>query len=225
MTTQRPRHIVFDWDGTLLDTVAVEVAADAAIAARFGWAVVDADHYRAHMSRHWRDYYDHLRALAGGQPLTDAELDDVYDAWHAEVAARRHEQALHDEALPTLQALAAAGVTASVCSMHRHEPLRLLIDSFGLTPYLTRIDGLAQRDTGRTTKAQHLREHVRSLDIPTESIGVVGDDVDDASAAAEIGAQAVLVSTGVYSPERLAASGHRTAGGLLEAMRTLGVSA
>lgn len=52
------RHIVFDWDGTLLDMVAVEVAADAALASRFRWAQVDVDYYRQHMTRHWRSHYD-----------------------------------------------------------------------------------------------------------------------------------------------------------------------
>jgi phosphoglycolate phosphatase-like HAD superfamily hydrolase len=99
----------------------------------------------------------------------------------------------------------------SLLSMYDHDKLIPLVDSFGLAARLARIDGRPPAlDYGPKTK--YLAAHLTQLQaaypglVPAR-VALVGDCVDDAMAALEVGATAVLYTGGSSSRSNLEAAG------------------
>jgi phosphoglycolate phosphatase-like HAD superfamily hydrolase len=221
-----PAHVVFDWDGTLFDSVEAMHGADNALAPRFGWDAVDLDHYRAHITRDWRSYYDTMRARRGFPPLSDAECAEVHQAWEVEHEALLATAGLFPDALQVLELLGRRRVSVSVCSMHTDAKLQLKIDHLGVRPYLLRADGLVGPDTGQG-KTDLLRAHLERVRAAGagDPVAFVGDTVDDARAARANGIAAVLVATGEVPADRLVGEGCPVTSDLRDAVAVLGLAA
>jgi phosphoglycolate phosphatase-like HAD superfamily hydrolase len=113
-----------------------------------------------------------------------------------------------------------AGGKQSLPSMWFHDQLVPLVIEHGLTGLFTRIDGL-RVDVGGESKAGHLAEHLAVQGLAAGDVVVVGDVLDDAVAAAKVGARCVLVSTGMGGREALAASGAPVVDSVSEALRVV----
>lgn len=225
-STPEPRHIVFDWDGTLFDSVSAMLGADNAIATRFGWPEVDYAYYSTHMSRDWRSYYDGLRLLEDNPPLTDDEVSQISDAWHVAHESLLETTRLMDDTRSVLSMLQESGITSSICSMHPHDGLQRRLAGFDLESSFVRVDGLRVDDSGTMSKVDHLREHLRSLrnlgiSNDSDAIAFIGDSIDDAVSARAVGLRPVLVASGELSRERLEQDGAAVASSLIEALAIL----
>jgi phosphoglycolate phosphatase-like HAD superfamily hydrolase len=92
-----------------------------------------------------------------------------------------------------------------------------LVDTFGIGELFTRVDGL-RVDTGGGPKAGHLHEHLGAQNLDPRTVLLVGDVVDDAHAAAAVGAWCVLVTSGVTSRKVLEATGFPVVDTIAEAV-------
>jgi phosphoglycolate phosphatase-like HAD superfamily hydrolase len=108
--------------------------------------------------------------------------------------------------------------TQSLLSMWFHEELLPVVEGFGLTTLLNRVDGL-RSTIGGDRKAEHLASHLAALDLPGERVVLIGDSVDDADAAASVGAACVLYTGGFTDAERLRATGAPVAESLTQAVQ------
>jgi len=209
-------HLVWDWNGTLLDDLDLVVAATNASLAAVGGPAVTAEEHRRLFRRPIADFY----AQVLGQPVDEvvfARLDVVFhEAYRAGLA---------DCAL-AVQALEATGAwpgTQSLLSMWFHDELVCEVARRGLADRLSRVDGL-RATIGGGFKAGHLAEHLTTLGVPGEACVLIGDSVDDADAAAVVGAACVLYAGGFTDPQRLAATGLPVATTLIEAVALAGAA-
>jgi phosphoglycolate phosphatase-like HAD superfamily hydrolase len=107
--------------------------------------------------------------------------------------------------------------TQSLLSMWFHSELVPAIDTYGLSGVFTRVDGL-RTEVGGHLKAGHLAAHLDRLGVPGSRVVMIGDSLDDASAADSVGAGIVLYAGGFTHPDRLRASGRPVAETLVEAV-------
>jgi phosphoglycolate phosphatase-like HAD superfamily hydrolase len=98
-----------------------------------------------------------------------------------------------------------------------HDELVPALDTYGLTGLFTRVDGL-RTEVGGDLKAGHLARHLAELGVSGDETVLIGDSLDDASAAASIGAACVLYTGGFTEPARLRASGAPVADTLVDAV-------
>ena len=70
-------HIVWDWNGTLLDDTGAALGALNAMLARRGIAAVSMESYRARFRFPARQYYEEI-----GMPVPDAEWDAIAQEYH-----------------------------------------------------------------------------------------------------------------------------------------------
>lgn len=90
--------------------------------------------------------------------------------------------------------------------MYGHEHLVPVVRGYGIERHFVRVDGRTGPSGG--SKAQHMERHFAALDgISPEYTVVIGDAVDDAVAAAHVGAKAVLFTGGSHSRSSLEAAG------------------
>ncbi|MCA2213757.1 HAD hydrolase-like protein [Wangella sp. NEAU-J3] len=203
-------HLVWDWNGTLLDDLTLVVSASNSAFTAVGGRQVDADEHRRQFRRPVAEFYAEILGRA-----VDAEefgrLDRIFhDAYRVGLTTT------------SLAADAQAAIkswpgTQSLLSMWFHDELVPALETYGLTGMFTRVDGL-RTEVGGDLKAGHLARHLAELRVSGDQAVLVGDSLDDAEAAASVGAAVVLYTGGFTDPARLRASGHPVADTLVEAI-------
>ncbi|MGD9485265.1 HAD family hydrolase [Streptomyces sp. TRM70308] len=200
---ERTIHIVWDWNGTLLHDIHAVIEATNLTFAEVGLAPITLERYRELYCVPVPRFYE---KLTGALP-TDEEFARLNELFHRHYFDRADTVALTLGAAELLAARAAAGATQSLCSLAPHEHLLPLVRRHGIEGHFVRVDGLATPLDGRG-KAAHMARHLTSLtDVDPARTVVIGDAVDDARAAAHVGAHAVLYTGGSHSRRSLEAAG------------------
>jgi phosphoglycolate phosphatase-like HAD superfamily hydrolase len=203
-------HLVWDWNGTLLDDLSLVVSSTNHAFASVGGRPVEADEHRARFRRPVAEFY----AEVLGRAVDDEEfgrLDKIFhDAYRLGLTSM------------TLAADAKAALTSwpgsqSLLSMWFHSELVPAVETYGLNGVFTRVDGL-RTEVGGHLKAGHLAGHLDELGISGEKVVLIGDSLDDAAAADSVGAAIVLYTGGFTHPDRLRASNRPVADTLVEAV-------
>lgn len=205
------RHLVWDWNGTLLDDFTLVVAATNAALLAVGGGPTTADEHRREFRRPVSEYY----RAALGRPVDEEEFARLDKLFHEAYAQGLPTCALAADAFTALGAWAG---TQSLLSMWFHSDLVPTIERYGLAPYFARVDGL-RAQVGGGYKAPHLAAHLAALSIDASKCVLVGDSIDDADAAASVGAGCVLYTGGFTDPDRLRGCGVPVATTLAEAVR------
>ena len=209
MTPSKP-HLVWDWNGTLLDDLSLVVACTNAVFTREGGPTVTAEEHRVRFRRPIADYY----AEVLGRAVDDeafGRLDRIFhDAYRLGLTSC---ELAHD----AVDAMAAWPGSQSLLSMWFHDELVPVIQTYGLTGRFARVDGL-RATVGGDRKAESLVRHLAELGVDGRSVVLIGDSLDDADAARAVGGRAVLYAGGFTDRARLIASGHPVADTLTEAV-------
>jgi phosphoglycolate phosphatase-like HAD superfamily hydrolase len=204
-------HLVWDWNGTLLDDLALVVAATNACLATVGGPAVTAEEHRLDFRRPISAYYAHVL----GRPIDEAEFARLDGAFHDAYRDGLDGCALTHDALAAMSEWTG---TQSLLSMFHHRDLVPAVTRQGLFDRLLRVDGL--RDPiGGGSKAPHLRAHLKALNLEPTEVVLIGDSVDDAESAVEVGARVVLYDGGFTHGDLLRTTGQPTVSSLLEAVR------
>ncbi len=204
------KHLVWDWNGTLLDDLKLVVDATNVCLAVVGGPVITAEDHRRDFRRPILDYYAHVLA----RPVDQVEFQLLDDAFHdAYRLGMADVQLAHD-------AMAAIGRwtgTQSLLSMFFHDELLIEVERHGLGAHLVRVDGLPGT-VGGHRKAAYLERHLQALQLDPADVVLVGDSVDDGEAASSLGASCVLYAGGFTDVSLLKATGLPVASTLLEAI-------
>jgi phosphoglycolate phosphatase-like HAD superfamily hydrolase len=204
-------HLVWDWNGTLLNDFDLVVASTNVAFASVGAGPVSADEHRVRFRRPVADYYAEVLGRA-----VDADefgrLDDVFhDAYRAGLTTC-------ELAVDAMSAIRSWTGTQSLLSMWFHDELVPTVRTYGLAALFGRVDGL-RFGRGGDRKAEHLLHHLAGLEVDARSVVLIGDSLDDADAADAAGAACVLYTGGFTDRDRLRASGRPVAETLTEAVR------
>lgn len=204
-------HLVWDWNGTLLDDLTLVVAATNVSLAAIGGPEITADDHRRDFRRPVADYYGHVL----GRSVTQQEFLRLDRAYHDFYRDGLLDCALSADAEAAMRDWPG---TQSLLSMWFHEELVPEVTRRGLHALFERVDGLRPGVVGGGHKAEHLIEHLDALGVAGADTVLIGDSVDDAYAAAAAGAACVLYGGGFTHPDRLAEAGVPVAATLVEAV-------
>ena len=202
MTRTPYRHLIWDWNGTLLDDLDLSIDVMNALLARRQLPRLDRTRYHTLFDFPVRTYYERL----GFDPVRDSferlsvEFISGYDA-------RRLESTLHHNTRHVLAAAAAAGVRQSILSAYRHETLHEIVTHFGIAAHFDHIAGLD--NIHAHSKVALGRALVQRLNLPPAEILLVGDTLHDLEVARELGVGCALIAAGHHPADRLHASGAR----------------
>ena len=200
MPLTRYHHLIWDWNGTLLDDLDLCIDVMNALLDRRQLPRLHRARYHALFDFPVRTYYERL----GFDPVEDSfarlsvEFMSGYDA-------RRLESSLHPAARRVLAAASAAGLRQSILSAYRQETLHEIVQHFGLAAHFDHIAGLPNIHAHSKLALGH--ELVRRLGIAPAQIHLVGDTLHDLEVARELGVDCALIAAGHHPFERLHASG------------------
>jgi phosphoglycolate phosphatase len=213
----RYRHIIWDWNGTLLDDLDYCIGIMNAVMQRRGLAALDRARYHAVFDFPVRDYYARLG------------FDDAKDSFEtlsvefiAGYDANRLSCALHADTRRILAGVQAAGLTQSILSAYRHETLVEIVTHFGLAPHFAALAGLD--NIYAHSKAELGRNQVKKLGLPRSEILLIGDTLHDLEVAKEIGVDCVLIAAGHHPEAKLRKHHDRVLHSLAELPGVLGLA-
>jgi phosphoglycolate phosphatase-like HAD superfamily hydrolase len=204
-------HLVWDWNGTLLDDLGLVVTATNTAFASVGGRSVEPEEHRRAFRRPVADFYAEIleRAVDADEfGRLDRIFHEAYRVGLTTIAL----------AADAKEAMTSWPGSQSLLSMWFHEELVPAVDTYGLSGMFTRIDGL-RTEVGGDLKAGHLARHLAELGIPGDRAVLIGDSLDDGAAADSVGAASVLYTGGFTDPARLRASGRPVADTLVAAVR------
>ncbi|MDG6100604.1 HAD family hydrolase [Dactylosporangium aurantiacum] len=205
------KHLVWDWNGTLLDDLKLVVDATNVCLATVGGPVITAEDHRRDFRRPILDYYAHVLA----RPVDEVEFQLLDDAFHDAYRLGMADVQLAPDAL---QAIGHWSGTQSLLSMFFHDELLIEVERHGLGAHLVRVDGLPGT-VGGHRKVAYLERHLQALQLDPADVVLIGDSVDDGEAATSLGASCVLYAGGFTDVSLLKATGLPVASTLLEAVK------
>ena len=203
------KHLVWDWNGTLLNDFAAIVASTNEAVEQLAGQQLSADEHRERFYRPIIDFYSELI----GRRLSTDEFAGLDARFHTSYDRRLAACGLAADAR---DAIATWPGSQSLLSMWFHDQLVPLVDRYGLTGSFARVDGL--RDESSESKRPHLVQHLTALGFDGHDCVLIGDSVDDGVAATASGAACVLYGGGFTAPGKLRETGHPVATTLTEAI-------
>jgi phosphoglycolate phosphatase-like HAD superfamily hydrolase len=201
-THRRSAHIVWDWNGTLLHDIHAVISATNAAFSELGLPSITLERYRELYCVPVPKFYERLM----GRLPSEREWEVMDESFHRHYWLRAREAGLAEGAAELLAAQKAAGRTQSLCSLAPHDRLVPLVQTHGIAGHFVRVDGATGPSGGG--KAEQMARHLLSIEgVEADRTVVIGDAVDDALAAAHVGAGAVLYTGGSHSRASLEAAG------------------
>ncbi|MFP4166907.1 MAG: HAD family hydrolase [Opitutales bacterium] len=209
------KHVIWDWNGTLLDDTWLCVEVLNTILEKRGAPGISRHIYRENFGFPVVHFYKYLGFATDDQSFdkVSREFIETYEKrWLRECS-------LHHEADATLARLRAAGVTHSVLSAARQQALDQGIQHFGIRRH---FHGLVGADNIHARgKTEEGRNWIARLHWEPEDVVLVGDTLHDFEVAEAIGVRCVLMAHGHQSEERLARSGAPVVHSLTELLERL----
>lgn len=234
-------HVIWDWNGTLLDDRALCVGIMNGLLAPQGLPPIGDEFYQAIIEFPVQLYYERL-----GFDFTKEPFEAISDRYIAAYQAGWRRLSLQAGTMETLAALQTMGIGQSILSASKVAHLHEQVNHFGLMPLMQRVTGVDDHH-GRG-KAHRAAEHLASLpppggnggaqrhcesraraaagsggalSIPAQTAVLVGDTLHDAEVARACGIGCILVSFGHYNHTRLQSAGVPVADSMAEVLQII----
>ena len=193
------QHIIWDWNGTLLDDTQAGVNAINAMLSARGLNVIDVRTYRDVFGFPVVDFYRTI-----GFPVDRENWDTVAREFHDRFLADTSIR-LHRHALLALDCIRSAGIGQSILSASEQNMLDTMLARYGISLYFESVCGVdnlyghSKLELGRTL--------LRRLSADPDAVLLIGDSLHDHEVAYALGVRCLLIAQGHQSRERLARSG------------------
>ncbi|HLT91040.1 MAG TPA: HAD family hydrolase [Woeseiaceae bacterium] len=194
----RYRHVIWDWNGTLLDDVVLCLDVLNSMLRARGMPEVDREQYRDTFHFPVREYYRSLGFDFLAEPFERLayEYGNAYNS-------RVTECGLHADASGVLELVSDQGMEQYLLSAHEHRALLEALEIFGIRDRFHEVVGQSDNHaSGKIAAGLALIERMR-LD-PKRTI-LIGDTLHDHEVASALGVDCLLVCNGHHSRRRLEA--------------------
>jgi len=207
-------HVIWDWNGTLLDDLARAMdCINYILATRHLPILSTKAEYHAVFGFPIIDYYRRAGFTFETEPFAVPAKEYI---------ARYHSAdgipiALFDDVVPALKTIRASGLRQVILTASKLDNLFSQLSPFGIEGYFDEFLGLSdiyatgKEDIGKAYMARN----------PDARAVLIGDTSHDAVVACAIGADCILVPRGHHSVETLRACGVPVAADLQEAVKTV----
>lgn len=196
MRIEKYKHIIWDWNGTIINDVDLCVELINGLLIIRGFEKLTLDSYRDVFTIPVKNYYAQL-----GFDFSKESFEIIGKQWMDEYERRKFECGLYDGVKDVLLRINRMGIGQSILSAYSQHTLDEMVEYYGLTKYFTHIVGL---DNIYAASKLHLgKDLMKRLGNGKGETLLIGDTEHDYEVAAEIGADCVLIANGHQSKEKL----------------------
>ncbi len=197
------KHIIWDWNGTLLNDAKECAAVVDNIMRNHDLGGLSIERYRKETCFPVINFYKAL-----GFDFEKLSFHDIAHEYMADYQERVKTSSLQPEAVECLEKLSEKGFTHSVLSAYEQSRLETAIEYFGLTSYFQKIIGLS--DLFARSKVDNGVKWISELPYSREEVIFIGDTTHDHEVAEAMGIDCVLLTCGHQSPENFEETGRQT---------------
>lgn len=191
-------HVIWDWNGTLLDDIGASLASVNDMLAKRGEPPMDKNRYKECMGTPIIRFYEQVF------DLSKEDYASILAEYNAGYMYHLADCSLTDGAVEAIEKFAAAGVHQAIVSSSNNAQLCENAKKYGVFDKFEAVLGAA--DFKADSKIERARLYLAES-AEKGAVLVVGDLEHDVEMAAEIGADCVLLTSGHEHPERLKRSG------------------
>lgn len=200
MELNRYSHIIWDWNGTLLNDAWLCVEVMNGMLGKRKLPLLTVELYRSIFNFPVRNYYEKL-----GFDFEKEPFEEVGMEFMVLYNQRQHECHLHSEVKHLLPYCELKGYRQSILSAREQNELLAETIALEVNSFFDQIRGLDDHYAhGKTEVGVRL---LRDLGIPRQEVIFVGDTLHDAEVANEIGVDCILIPNGHHSEERILSAG------------------
>jgi phosphoglycolate phosphatase len=200
MDLTRYNHIIWDWNGTLLNDAWLCVEVMNGMLAKRNLSPITLEIYRSIFDFPVRDYYLKLGFDFDREPFEEVGMEFMvlYNR-------RQKESQLYPEVKHLLPYCQFKGYTQSILSAREQNELLTETTEREVRPFFNQVRGLDDHYAhGKTEVGFRL---VKDLGIPKQEMIFIGDTLHDSEVAGEIGIDCILIPNGHQSEERIQTAG------------------
>lgn len=208
------KHIIWDWNGTILDDRWLWVEEMNQLLRQRGIPELTEEQYQADFRFPLKDYYRELGFDFGKETFTRLALEFIKS-----YQVRWEECVLHDNARDVLHVLADHGLSHSVLSAIEHKFLQKMVQFHDLGCFFTKLVGIA--DHFAASKLENGKRHLDGLHVARAEVLFIGDTLHDFEVADAMGVDCLLVAHGHNSLDKLQATGVHVSGSMREIQEVL----
>ena len=190
------KHIVWDWNGTLLDDLWLSIKAINIVLKRHNLPQVNDKKYLNLFIFPVIEYYKKL-----GFDFEINSFEKVGTEFIYEYTKLQFQPKLHHGVKKLLKEVLSKGITQSLLSAATNEMLESLMNYHNLHKYFTKIKG--QNNHYAYGKIEAGKALMKDLKFNPDEVLFVGDTIHDSEVANEIGVHCALISHGHTHHERL----------------------
>ena len=194
------KHIIWDWNGTILDDVNLSLHIINELLISEDLPEITLEKYRDVFTFPVKDYYTAL-----GLGLHKRSFEELGQIWIRIYESRKFDAPLFAPVRNIFNDIAGLNISQSVLSAYMHDPLAEMIEHYSLTKYFTELTGLD--NIYASGKLELAVEWKKRNQFAAGEVLFIGDTLHDFEVAKAIDADCVLIANGHQSYERLLSSG------------------
>jgi phosphoglycolate phosphatase len=194
------KHIIWDWNGTLLNDVDLCVDIINGILSKRDIRVLSPNEYKKIFTFPVKDYYS-----SAGLDFSKDTFENLGTEWMDEYQKRRDESCLYEGVTDILSYFQGNGTEQSVLSAYMQNTLEEIIGLLELSKFFTHISGLDH--IYAHGKIETGKELIEKIGLEKSEVVLIGDTIHDYEVAWAIGAECILIANGHQSKERLLTCG------------------
>ncbi len=203
-TKTNVKHIIWDFNGTLLADAQLGVDCDNHVFDTLGLQRITLEDYRRHMTMPVRDFYTAL-----GVDLNVYKYETISRLWLDRFNQHAVSVGLVPGALELTARMKRSGFTQSILSASYEKSLLAQCKALGLAQTMDEISGLGDESAQKKTDIG--KRQLERLGLNGGDCVLVGDMVADSELAEALGTACVLVPWGHNSEDRLCTTGRTVA--------------
>ena len=194
------KHIIWDWNGTLIDDAWLCVEILNNILEKRGLNAITIDDYREHFTFPVRDYYIKLGFDFSVEPFEVCGMEFIHDFKN-----RKFEASLYTQMESILDKLTKIGISHSILSAQNQTLLDETVAHYQLQNKFEGVNGLDNHYAH--SKVNIGIFWIETLNYDHKEVIMIGDTVHDYEVAQAMGTDCILISSGHNSRERLENTG------------------
>jgi phosphoglycolate phosphatase len=192
--------VIWDWNGTLLDDMAVCINVMNRVLGHRGLPELDGTRYREIFGFPVKDYYMQLGFDFKAEPFEQISSEYIENYREEGLCA-----ALRNGGVQLLEHIRDQGIRQVILSASQKEDLVRQVGYFGILGYFDELLGLD--NCHAASKTEIGVEWLKNSGIEGNEVLLIGDTRHDFETAAELGCGCILLSCGHQAPERLTGLG------------------
>lgn len=193
---KRYKHIIWDWNGTLLDDVNIVIEAMNNLLKRRDLALLNIEKYRDIFTFPVKDYYAKL-----GFDFTLEPFEKLAFEFIAEFSLEKYQFRLHNGVEEALHFMNSMGIGQSILSASQEQELNDVVSKLNINENFIRIVGIDNHFA--MSKVERGKDLLGDLRIKPGEVLLIGDTVHDYEVSKEIGCDCILICNGHQSYQRL----------------------